>query len=143
MHSEVIPPPPTRPYQAIPSTRVLRRLLCLLLSRDSRDERDGFQEDTEIFHHLYLHFPISDTSPKFSFPPFPPFAFASTSPAKKVCAKYGDESVYFDLKDIESTVGSWDLYGQDSPKRYPETQVRRRTKAGEIASIGAQSARSS
>lgn len=38
-------------------------------------------------------------------------------------AKYGDESVYFDLKDVENTAGSWDMYGVDSTKRYPDRQV--------------------
>ena len=38
-------------------------------------------------------------------------------------AKYGDESVYFDLKDIEQTAGAWDLYGVESSKRYPDRQV--------------------
>ena len=34
-------------------------------------------------------------------------------------AKYGDESVYFDLSDVEATTGSWDVYGVDSRARYP------------------------
>ena len=29
-------------------------------------------------------------------------------------AKYGDESVYFDLSDVEATTGSWDVYGVDA-----------------------------
>jgi hypothetical protein len=41
-------------------------------------------------------------------------------------AKYGDESVYFDLKDVENTAGSWDMYGVDSTKRYPDRQVSER-----------------
>ena len=32
-------------------------------------------------------------------------------------AKYGDESVYFDLNDPEATTGSWDVYGQESTAR--------------------------
>merc|ERR1711904_113783 len=37
-------------------------------------------------------------------------------------AKYGDESIYFDLDDIENTAGSWDMYGVDANKRYPDIQ---------------------
>tara|TARA_B110000977_G_scaffold163053_1_gene208798 strand:- start:10755 stop:11060 length:306 start_codon:yes stop_codon:yes gene_type:complete len=37
-------------------------------------------------------------------------------------AKYGDESVYFDLNDPEATTGSWDVYGQESTARYPGQQ---------------------
>merc|ERR1711904_334322 len=39
-----------------------------------------------------------------------------------VMAKYGDESVYFDLNDMENTAGSWEMYGQDGKKRYPALQ---------------------
>ncbi|PRW56048.1 photosystem I reaction center subunit VI- chloroplastic-like [Chlorella sorokiniana] len=35
-----------------------------------------------------------------------------------VAAKYGEESRYFDLKDLENTVGSWDMYGQEDKSRY-------------------------
>lgn len=38
-------------------------------------------------------------------------------------AKYGDESVYFDLKDVKNTTGAWDLYGQDGPAPYNGLQV--------------------
>merc|ERR1711966_224438 len=38
-------------------------------------------------------------------------------------AKYGDESVYFDLNDVENTAGAWDMYGVDSSKRYPDQQA--------------------
>ena len=38
-------------------------------------------------------------------------------------AKYGDESVYFDLSDVEATTGSWDVYGVDSSSRYPDQQA--------------------
>merc|ERR1719213_583418 len=37
-------------------------------------------------------------------------------------SKYGDDSIYFDLDDIENTTGSWDMYGQDGKNRYPEIQ---------------------
>jgi hypothetical protein len=37
-------------------------------------------------------------------------------------SKYGDESVYFDLNDVENTAGAWDMYGVDSSKRYPDQQ---------------------
>merc|ERR1719213_856587 len=39
-----------------------------------------------------------------------------------VNAKYGDESVYFDLDDMENTAGSWEMYGRDGKKRYPALQ---------------------
>merc|ERR1719335_1378845 len=39
-----------------------------------------------------------------------------------VNSKYGDESVYFDLSDMENTVGSWNMYGKDDKKRYPALQ---------------------
>lgn len=32
-------------------------------------------------------------------------------------AKYGDADQFFDLNDLEDTVGSWDLYGQQDEKR--------------------------
>merc|ERR1711966_520053 len=47
---------------------------------------------------------------------------ASTSAFVGTKAEYGDESVYFDLKDVENTAGSWDMYGVDSTKRYPDRQ---------------------
>merc|ERR1712072_1264443 len=37
-------------------------------------------------------------------------------------AKYGDDSVYFDLDDLENTVGSWEMYGSDNSDRYPAIQ---------------------
>eukprot|EP00891_Asterochloris_glomerata_P009701 jgi/Astpho2/9701/Aster-03692 len=40
-----------------------------------------------------------------------------------VRAKYGDESQFFDLDDLENTAGSWDLYGQEDRKRYPDLQA--------------------
>jgi photosystem I subunit 6 len=43
---------------------------------------------------------------------------------KKVSAKYGDESVYFDLGDVESTTGAWDVYGVESSARYPDQQAK-------------------
>eukprot|EP01024_Parvocaulis_polyphysoides_P051218 TRINITY_DN5032_c1_g1_i7.p2 TRINITY_DN5032_c1_g1~~TRINITY_DN5032_c1_g1_i7.p2 ORF type:complete len:130 (+),score=23.65 TRINITY_DN5032_c1_g1_i7:253-642(+) len=42
---------------------------------------------------------------------------------KTTVAKYGEEGKYFDLKDMENTVGSWDMYGQEDPKRYPSLQA--------------------
>lgn len=38
-------------------------------------------------------------------------------------AKYGDDSVFFDLDDLENTTGTWDRYGSDDPKRYPDQQA--------------------
>merc|ERR1712178_527822 len=48
----------------------------------------------------------------------------TTLPERRVNlrAKYGDESVYFDLGDLENTVGSWEMYGSDSKDRYPAIQ---------------------
>lgn len=40
-------------------------------------------------------------------------------------AKYGEKSVYFDLGEIDNTVGNWDLYGNDDPNRYNGFQVTR------------------
>jgi hypothetical protein len=40
-------------------------------------------------------------------------------------AKYGEKSVYFDLGEIDNTVGNWDLYGNDDPNRYNGFQVPR------------------
>ncbi|KAI8112914.1 hypothetical protein M9434_004234 [Picochlorum sp. BPE23] len=36
----------------------------------------------------------------------------------RVMAKYGEEGRLFDLSDLENTVGSWDMYGQEDEKRY-------------------------
>ena len=44
--------------------------------------------------------------------------------ASKISAKYGDESVYFDLGDVESTTGSWEVYGVESTARYPDQQAK-------------------
>merc|ERR1711988_939216 len=35
---------------------------------------------------------------------------------------YGDRSIYFDLEDMENTVGSWEMYGAESKDRYPAIQ---------------------
>eukprot|EP00897_Mesotaenium_endlicherianum_P008894 jgi/Mesen1/8032/ME000428S07238 len=35
-----------------------------------------------------------------------------------VRAKYGDDSIYFDLKDIDNTTGGWDMYGKDGQSPY-------------------------
>lgn len=48
----------------------------------------------------------------------------TTRSASKISAKYGDESVYFDLGDVESTTGSWDVYGVESTARYPDQQAK-------------------
>ena len=48
------------------------------------------------------------------------FTFRISAPR----AKYGDESVYFDLKDIGNTTGAWDIYGSDGPSPYNGFQVR-------------------
>ena len=57
-----------------------------------------------------------------TFPP-PPIPFPNLkNSAVQTNAKYGDESVYFDLGDVESTTGSWDVYGVESKARYPDQQ---------------------
>ncbi|CAK0786231.1 hypothetical protein CVIRNUC_009444 [Coccomyxa viridis] len=43
--------------------------------------------------------------------------------ARPVVAKYGSDSEYFDLDDLEDTTGSWELYGQEDEKRYPSMQA--------------------
>ncbi|CAL8464043.1 g3578 [Coccomyxa elongata] len=43
--------------------------------------------------------------------------------ATPVQAKYGSDSEYFDLDDLEDTTGSWELYGQEDEKRYPSLQA--------------------
>ncbi|KAG0567274.1 hypothetical protein KC19_7G122900 [Ceratodon purpureus] len=42
----------------------------------------------------------------------------SPSRVGAVTAKYGQQSVYFDLGEIDNTTGNWDLYGNDDPNRY-------------------------
>ena len=49
--------------------------------------------------------------------------FLTRRSSVSVKAKYGDESVYFDLSDVEATTGSWDVYGVDSSSRYPDQQA--------------------
>ncbi|EEH57914.1 photosystem I subunit VI, chloroplast precursor [Micromonas pusilla CCMP1545] len=51
-----------------------------------------------------------------------PVAARRASRATAAKAKYGDESVYFDLGDVESTTGAWDVYGEASTARYPGQQ---------------------
>eukprot|EP00879_Flechtneria_rotunda_P001268 GHRR01001415.1.p1 GENE.GHRR01001415.1~~GHRR01001415.1.p1 ORF type:complete len:136 (+),score=33.28 GHRR01001415.1:112-519(+) len=55
-----------------------------------------------------------------------------TTRAVKVCAKYGEDSRYFDLNDLENTTGAWDMYGQESDKRYPGIQNEFFTRAGDV-----------
>ena len=50
--------------------------------------------------------------------------FPKNRSVSKISAKYGDESVYFDLGDVESTTGSWDVYGVESTARYPDQQAK-------------------
>lgn len=45
-------------------------------------------------------------------------------------AKYGQENQYFDLDDLENTLGSWDMYGQEDEKRYPALQAEFFERAG-------------
>lgn len=46
-------------------------------------------------------------------------------------AKYGEQDQYFDLNDLENTLGSWDMYGQEDEKRYPDLQNEFFERAGE------------
>ncbi|KAF8407062.1 hypothetical protein HHK36_006187 [Tetracentron sinense] len=39
-----------------------------------------------------------------------------------VVAKYGENSIYFDLEDLGNTTGQWDLYGSDVPSPYNSLQ---------------------
>ncbi|KAG6533502.1 photosystem I reaction center subunit VI, chloroplastic-like [Zingiber officinale] len=39
-----------------------------------------------------------------------------------VVAKYGENSVYFDLDDIGNTTGQWDVYGTDASSPYNSLQ---------------------
>ncbi len=36
------------------------------------------------------------------------------------------------MQDLENTTGSWDMYGQDSDKRYPGVQNEFFTRAGDV-----------
>lgn len=54
--------------------------------------------------------------------------------AVKVQAKYGEQSKFFDLQDMENTAGSWDMYGVDDTKRYPALQETFFTQATDILS---------
>nr|ABA01145.1 chloroplast photosystem 1 11 kDa subunit [Chlamydomonas incerta] len=54
--------------------------------------------------------------------------------AVRVSAKYGENSRYFDLQDMENTTGSWDMYGVDEKKRYPDNQAKFFTQATDIIS---------
>merc|ERR1712187_138219 len=48
-----------------------------------------------------------------------------------VKSKYGEESIYFDLSDMENTTGSWEIYGYDEKNRYPAMQEQFFAKAGQ------------
>jgi len=52
----------------------------------------------------------------------------------QVCNAYGKDSRYFDLNDLENTTGAWDMYGQDSDKRYPALQNEFWERAGDSLS---------
>eukprot|EP00892_Ulva_mutabilis_P012256 jgi/Ulvmu1/9402/UM051_0030.1 len=53
-------------------------------------------------------------------------------------AAYGEDSKYFDLNDLDNTVGAWDMYGQEDTKRYPDMQNEFFERAaGGLASRGA------
>eukprot|EP01023_Acetabularia_acetabulum_P045229 TRINITY_DN4579_c0_g1_i4.p4 TRINITY_DN4579_c0_g1~~TRINITY_DN4579_c0_g1_i4.p4 ORF type:complete len:139 (+),score=34.52 TRINITY_DN4579_c0_g1_i4:179-595(+) len=49
-------------------------------------------------------------------------------------ASYGEEGKYFDLNDLENTTGSWDMYGQEDDKRYPNLQSEFFQRAGSSVS---------
>merc|ERR1712093_598241 len=56
---------------------------------------------------------------------------ASLHRVTPIMSKYGDESVYFDLGDMENTVGSWEMYGEDGKERYPALQEELFIRAGQ------------
>ena len=41
----------------------------------------------------------------------------STARRHVTMAKYGDESIYFDLEDVEQTTGQWEMYAKDGETR--------------------------
>ncbi|GFR51871.1 hypothetical protein Agub_g14344 [Astrephomene gubernaculifera] len=57
---------------------------------------------------------------------------AAARKAVTVRAKYGEQSRFVDLQDMENTTGAWDMYGVDDKKRYPENQSKFFTQATEI-----------
>ncbi|KAG2440764.1 hypothetical protein HXX76_003620 [Chlamydomonas incerta] len=59
---------------------------------------------------------------------------AAPQMAVRVSAKYGENSRYFDLQDMENTTGSWDMYGVDEKKRHPDNQAKFFTQATDIIS---------
>jgi len=63
-----------------------------------------------------------------------PRAAVRTTRSVKVCAKYGEQSRYFDLNDLENSTGSWELYGTEDDKRYPGLQVTFFKRAGDAIS---------
>merc|ERR1719198_1258242 len=63
-----------------------------------------------------------------------PRVFAPSSRYRRMSpnrAKYGDDSVFFDLSDMENTIGSWEMYGQDDQNRYPAMQGEFFNRAGQ------------
>merc|ERR1712216_411992 len=50
---------------------------------------------------------------------------------KVKCSNDLNPKLYFDLTDIENTVGSWDMYGQDAKDRYPAIQNEFFNRAGQ------------
>ncbi|KAI8473331.1 MAG: chloroplast photosystem 1 11 kDa subunit [Monoraphidium minutum] len=63
-----------------------------------------------------------------------PVARAASRRVVKVNAKYGQDSRFVDLADLENTTGAWDMYGQDSEKRYNGLQSDFFNRAADIVS---------
>lgn len=63
------------------------------------------------------------TSSKVRFADLPEDGCVGESRVCQVQAKYGKDSVFLDLDDMDSTTGNWDMYGMDDQKRYPEPQA--------------------
>ena len=56
-------------------------------------------------------------------PPSPPPPLPPPPCSLRASAKYGDEGRFFDLSDLENTIGSWDMYGQQDASRYNGLQA--------------------
>lgn len=110
---------PARPAGSpLPLRRVARRRSAARSARAPRAlpaRSVGESASDRVVDRLRSDFVSSDPRASPSLP-------SSLNSAVATKAKYGDESVYFDLSDPESTTGSWDVYGQDATARYPGQQ---------------------
>ena len=44
--------------------------------------------------------------------------------------------MFLSLQDLENTIGSWDMYGQEAPARYNSLQVRHCIRAALAGQLG-------